>query len=534
MDKSKEQIVITLKENLGNISSTCELIGISRGTFYNWYNSDSEFKTAIDEVQEIVIDHVENKLLERIDGVEVLTKDRKGEDKIYKLPPDPTSIIFYLKTKGKKRGFSEKPELENNSSIEQTPNFINFLKAFNRNYQVYNHIDFIRERLKQNIKDGVNTCLSIPPQHGKTTTVLAVLGDILINNPGIKTAYVSYSQRFSESRTKELRNALEEFGYRSDVWNSNNLILKNGSKLITTSIGGALTGEQIDLLIIDDAIKDMQEAFSSVTKEKIWNWFESVAETRMPSKGVIVVIGTRWHSNDLIGKIKQNRNYDLIELKALSTENDILGRKENEALFPERYNNEYLFKLKEEKPQIFDLLYQGNDKALSDTVFNDVNFYSELPKTELVYSIGADLSYTNNKESDFTAVVITAYDINQNMRYVTEAMRWKGDISETVVRLGLIQKQYSTPISMEYNGTQIGIVDMLEREGLKINKIKINQSKLVRALPVSQLWNNKTLLVNPNINEEFIGEVCNFTGTAADAHDDFVDALVYSNNLRVI
>ena len=98
---SKHDKKIQLIENLrickGIVANACEVVGVSRGTFYNWCKEDEEFKAQVDEINEATIDFVESKLLENI---------KKGE---------VTSIIFYLKTKGRNRGYQERAEIDINA-----------------------------------------------------------------------------------------------------------------------------------------------------------------------------------------------------------------------------------------------------------------------------------------------------------------------------------------------------------------------------------------------------------------------------------
>ncbi len=88
----KEMLLKVMIENLGNVTKSCEVLNIDRGTFYNYYNNDNEFKQQIDDIKNITLDFVESKLLKKV-------KDE-----------DITAIIFYLKTQGKKRGYIEKTE----------------------------------------------------------------------------------------------------------------------------------------------------------------------------------------------------------------------------------------------------------------------------------------------------------------------------------------------------------------------------------------------------------------------------------------
>ena len=112
IDNIKKKILEGLEEHNGNISKACLFAGICRQTYYT-YIEDEEFAKQCEEVQENQIDIVEDKLKERINGVSIYKgKDKDGNDIIYNVPPDTTAIIFYLKTKGKKRGYIERQEIE--------------------------------------------------------------------------------------------------------------------------------------------------------------------------------------------------------------------------------------------------------------------------------------------------------------------------------------------------------------------------------------------------------------------------------------
>lgn len=114
MDKldAKKRVLECLIEKRGIVSEACRAAGIGRSTFYLWASEDEDFKKATEEAQEEAIDYVEGKLFERITGVKVYKGvDAEGNEIIYDTPPSDTAIIFYLKTKGKKRGYIEKSEV---------------------------------------------------------------------------------------------------------------------------------------------------------------------------------------------------------------------------------------------------------------------------------------------------------------------------------------------------------------------------------------------------------------------------------------
>jgi len=116
MDNNKKEILEALEEHKGIVSSACASIGLARSTYYDWLKSDEVFKAAVDEIQEVAIDFVESKLMQKINGV--FTSGKDGE--VYDNPPSDTAIIFYLKTKGKKRGYIEKSELDISGSLGVT------------------------------------------------------------------------------------------------------------------------------------------------------------------------------------------------------------------------------------------------------------------------------------------------------------------------------------------------------------------------------------------------------------------------------
>lgn len=114
MDTIKKHFIDILSQNRGIISSACKSVDISRQTYYNWLEADSEFKEAVEEVNEAGIDFVESKLMQKINGIEM--QSAKGE--VFEVPPSDTAIIFFLKTRGKKRGYVEKTEIDMNGFVQ--------------------------------------------------------------------------------------------------------------------------------------------------------------------------------------------------------------------------------------------------------------------------------------------------------------------------------------------------------------------------------------------------------------------------------
>jgi len=110
---NKKEIMLTcLKNSMGIVSTACEKADIARKTHYEWYNNDPDYSAAVDAISESCIDFAESKLMELINGAKHEVATAKGEVLTVQDGPNPTACIFYLKTKGKKRGYVEKSELE--------------------------------------------------------------------------------------------------------------------------------------------------------------------------------------------------------------------------------------------------------------------------------------------------------------------------------------------------------------------------------------------------------------------------------------
>lgn len=123
---NKKALLQALEKSLGVVTTACESVGVGRTSYYEYYKSDAKFKKAVDELADKALDIVESKLFERINGYE------HPEDKIFNdngtaliiptikhYPPDAASMIFYLKTKGKKRGYIERSEIDINDGVSK-------------------------------------------------------------------------------------------------------------------------------------------------------------------------------------------------------------------------------------------------------------------------------------------------------------------------------------------------------------------------------------------------------------------------------
>jgi predicted phage terminase large subunit-like protein len=209
--------------------------------------------------------------------------------------------------------------------------------------------------------------------------------------------------------------------------------------------GGSLTGRGADLLLIDDPIKDDKEAQSPTIRDQLWNWFTRVAATRlMTGAGRIAIIQTRWHEDDLVGRLtdplnpcysaREARKWKIVDLPALAVEDDPLGRPPGEPLWPERFDREYLESMRELDPKGFSALYQGRPAPEDGDFFRKeyVRTYQpgQLPKA-LRYYAASDHAVGTEDQHDYTCIVVAGVDESDNI-WIVDTW-WQRAVTTTVV-----------------------------------------------------------------------------------------------------
>src|SRR5262245_26101414 len=153
-------------------------------------------------------------------------------------------------------------------------------------------------------------------------------------------------------QTPQYRQVFPELEIKQRAAAANRIETTAGGVIFCVGRGSAITGRGAHIILLDDPIKDRKEADSATIRETLWLWYSQVLRTRlMKSTGAIVIIQTRWHEDDLLGRltdplnpfytIEEARLWHKVSMPALAEDNDILGRKVDEALWPERFPEEY-------------------------------------------------------------------------------------------------------------------------------------------------------------------------------------------------
>lgn len=246
--------------------------------------------------------------------------------------------------------------------------------------------------------DGGRYIVTMPPRHGKSElcshwTSAWFLGTY----PDRRVMLASYGAALAEGFGRLARDSFAEAcalgvwpGLQIDQRSSaaNEWHVKgHAGGMVTAGVGGPLTGRGGDLVLVDDPFKDYQEACSPVMRERVWDWYKTVLRTRLEPGGSIVVIQTRWHPQDLAGRLLARaqdeadqdedaaEQWELTRFPAIAEADDPLGREEGEALWPERYDRAAILQaMGELSPHQAAALYQQRPTAREGGMFKEAWF----------------------------------------------------------------------------------------------------------------------------------------------------------------
>lgn len=244
------------------------------------------------------------------------------------------------------------------------------------------------------IQGGGRYIIEMPPRHGKSWFCSRWIPIWFLENFPHKNVIISsYSGDLAVDHAREVRNILSHNDHlsvklRVDSTASNRFHTTEGGALFAVGVGGTITGRGAHLFVVDDPLKDWEEASSKSRREKIKNWWDSVADTRLEPGASVIILMTRWHKEDLVGHVLSMAGDDWtrIRLPALAEDSDPLGRPIGEALCPERYDTAFLEKKKRNtSSMIWNALYQQAPVNMEGSVFKDAwwQYYDVLPLNTL-------------------------------------------------------------------------------------------------------------------------------------------------------
>ena len=397
------------------------------------------------------------------------------------------------------------------------------------------HIHTICDTIESFLQsDRRGLMISMPPRHMKSTIGAECLPAWwLSRHPQGEVIIASYNQTQARKMSRACRQRFDGDMHRMIFGTTEFSIdaadefqisgkLNGRPSLIAAGVGSGLTGSGGDLIIIDDPVKDMEEADSETMRDKVYEWYTSVASTRLSPGGHIILIMTRWHHDDLAGRILNDDadSWQVLNLPAIDTE----GR----ALWPERFPVPDLeSKRAAMGSRVFEALYQGRPTPLEGGMFKRdwIRYDTPLP-ANAVRCRYWDKAATHGG-GDWTSGTLLAmkdglYRIEDIVRLQGSPYEVQNTIRATAERDG---KEVIIRMEQEPGSSGVDVIDHYSRQvlqGFDFRPDKVTGNKELRAGPMAAAMECGNLwFLRAPWNRELESELLEFP---LGEHDDQVDA----------
>lgn len=311
-------------------------------------------------------------------------------------------------------------------------NFIDFVQYIKDDYKAKWFHKYIASELTKFERGEIKKMMVLmPPQHGKSELTTRMFPAFLVGkNPNRRIALVSYNDSMSNGFNRAIQRNIDNPNFidvfpktmlnnselhqrfeKDKVRNTDRIdIISNKGSIMTIGVGGSLTGNPVDVGIIDDPYKDREQARSESYKRYIREWYSDVFRTRLHNGSQELIIMTSWDEDDLCQYLlRREKDWHVIKLPAIKENNicDYDPREVGEALWPEMHSIEKLLAVREQNQVTFNALYQQDPKPNTETlIFGSWQECEQLPEGKVIW--GCDFGYTN----DPTAIVKIVIDGN--------------------------------------------------------------------------------------------------------------------------
>ena len=350
--------------------------------------------------------------------------------------------------------------------------------------------------------DILRLMICLPPRHGKSLLASILFAAwYLGRHPDHHVIFVTYGQEFSDDFGRLVRNLLKDPLYQAifpdcrlsdDSTAAHRFTTTHGGAYFAVGRGGPITGRGANLLIIDDPLKDNEEASSETIRRSLHEWYRSVAYPRLMPGGRIVLIQTRWHEDDLAGRLlrEQRERWELLSMPAIA-ESDDAFRKEGEPLWPERFPLPQLEQIRAAiGGRAWASQYQQRPSAATGAVFRRHwwQFYRPPlhgPFNRIVQSW--DTAFKKGTENDYS--VCTTWGVADNRYYLLHLYRERVEFPELKRVLASLAEQWKpSAILVEDRASGQSLIQELKTSTvLPIIPVKVDSDKQTRAQAVTPL-----------------------------------------------
>ena len=423
--------------------------------------------------------------------------------------------------------------------------------------------------------------IQAPPQHGKSLGSSRALPAFMLGlNPNLKICIASYAATIARDFNRDVQRIIDNEDYASvfpdTKLNSSNVVtttnyLRNSEcfeiighqgSLRVVGRGGSLTSKTVDVMIYDDLYKDAAEANSPIVRDGAWQWYTKVAKTRLHNDAQELIVFTRWHKDDIVGKIidseevieanswadieeaKQKNCWLVVNFEAIKTgePTELDGRQKGEALWPKRHSIERLLQQKALDGVGFECLFQGRPNSAEGRMYGAFNTWVNKEEFGQYIRTGCYVDVADEGDDYLCAI---CYDIyKSNNQFFNERTRHFEPIMYALVK-DVVYTDEDTDV------TTVTVPEMVNRNGVQKMWIESNNGgaifgKTVRnkvkcqCAPFYQGGNKESRIVTaaPMVNNQlvmpfgwrdrfpkFYSHMTDFLRNfSANEHDDCADA----------
>lgn len=436
---------------------------------------------------------------------------------------------------------------------------INFAQLIDKKYKPNWHHEEIAnaiERAYDKVKAGgrARIILELPPRHGKSRLATEITPAwLLAKDPAMPIIVSAHTAQLAERfglrskmimTSEEYEQLFPHIRLRKDSKAKANWMTNKGGQYIGVGVGGSITGQGAVFAIVDDPIKNREEAESGVYREKIWDWFTSTLYTRLEGPGAVIVIMTRWHTDDLVGRLlaKQREDeeagkehydqWEVIRFPAIAEE-DEKYRKVGEPLWKDKFSVEDLEVIKNLNLYDWHSLYQQNPIHSATQEFRQEMFKTYKPEDikdiYLAHYTFVDPAISVKQGADNSVVLTIGKEVYgpRWFRIREDAGRFSPD--KLVDLIFQHQEEYKSNVFIETIAFQEALkYSVLEEQRKRekyfvINELKPRGSKELRIRGLLPLYTNGVIYHLPT-DYEYERELVEFP---RGKHDDRADAMSF-------
>jgi predicted phage terminase large subunit-like protein len=382
--------------------------------------------------------------------------------------------------------------------------------------------------------------LFLPPGSAKSTYASVLFPPwYLADDPSRSIIAASHTSELAERWGRKVRNQIAEhalaLGYNvaDDNKAAGRWETQDGGEYYAAGVGGSITGRRADLAIIDDPIRSREDADSKKIRDAQWEWYKFDLATRLKPNASVVLIQTRWHEDDLAGRLlnEERDRWKVVSIPMEATADDLLDREPGELLWPEWYTPQMALDAKRD-PRLWSALYQQQPTP-DEGAFFKADWFRTVPKlpplsTLRIYG-GSDYAVTSDG-GDYTVHVVVGIDPDNRM-YVVDMWRRQSASDEWVEAFcDLVRRWKPMAWAEEQGQIRSGVGPFLERRMRDRQAFVMREQfptrgdKAVRSQSIRGRMALDGLYIAQDApwKADLIGECLRFP---AGVHDDQVDAL---------